>query len=59
MYSFEDRMRAVRLYIQYDCGAPATVRELGCPKAKVLRSWHTEYVASDVNRYRKLAFVGA
>ena len=46
MYSFEDRMRAVRLYIQYDCGAAATVRELGYPSVKMLRSWHREYVVS-------------
>jgi transposase-like protein len=29
MYSKEDRMKAVKLYIEYDCRAKAVIRELG------------------------------
>jgi len=31
VYSHEDRMKAVRLYIKYDFSAADTVRELGYP----------------------------
>ena len=36
MYSYEDRMKAVKLYIKYDCSAADTVRELGYPNRKML-----------------------
>ena len=29
MYSYEERMRAVQLYIQYDCSPSAVIYELG------------------------------
>jgi len=29
MYSYEERMRAINLYIKYDLSAAATIRELG------------------------------
>lgn len=32
MYSLDERMKAVRLYIQYDFSAAAVMRELGYPK---------------------------
>ncbi|ABI56878.1 IS3 family transposase [Alkalilimnicola ehrlichii MLHE-1] len=44
MYSYEDRMRAVKLYIQYHRSAAATVRELGYPSKKNLRRWHEAYM---------------
>lgn len=43
MYSYEDRMRAVKLYIQYDRSAAATIRELGYPSRKNLDRWYQEY----------------
>lgn len=43
MYSYEDRMRAVKLYIQYDRSAAATMRELGYPSRKNLAIWYEEY----------------
>ena len=43
MYSYEERMRAVLLYIQYDHSASATVRELGYPTTKMLRRWDRDY----------------
>jgi transposase-like protein len=44
MYSYEDRVRAVMLYIKYDKSAAAVIRELGYPSRKNLRRWHSIYV---------------
>ena len=43
MYSYEDRIRAVKLYIKLGESATATVRQLGYPNAKVLKAWYREY----------------
>jgi putative transposase len=43
MYSYEDRIKAVRLYIKYDLSAADTVRELGYPSRKMLVRWYKEY----------------
>ena len=40
MYSREERIRAVELYIEYDKSAAAAIRELGYPDRHTLRSWH-------------------
>lgn len=44
MYSYEDRMRAVKLYIKYDYSVADTIRELGYPSRNGLVRWHNEYV---------------
>lgn len=36
MYSYEDRIRAVELYIKYDLSAADTIKELGYPSYKML-----------------------
>jgi len=44
MYSYEDRMRAVKLYIQYDFSYASVKHELGYPKHQdSLRRWFAEY----------------
>lgn len=43
MYSYQDRLKAVRLYIKYDLCAADTVRELGYPDRKMLVRWYKEY----------------
>lgn len=43
MYSYEERMKAVKLYIQYDRSAAAVIRELGYPNRHVLVQWYKEY----------------
>lgn len=43
MYSYEDRIKAVELYIKYDLSAADTVRELGYPSRKMLVRWYKEY----------------
>jgi len=43
MYSYEDRIRAVRLYIKLGKRLAATIRRLGYPTKNSLKSWHREY----------------
>lgn len=46
MYSYEERMKAVRIYMQYDHRATAAMRKLGYPTRKSLREWHREFLES-------------
>jgi len=43
MYSYEERMKAVKLYVKYDLCAADTVRELGYPNRKMLVRRYKEY----------------
>ena len=43
MYSYEDRMRAVALYIKLGMRVKATIRELGYPTKNALKGWYREY----------------
>lgn len=43
MYSYEDRIRAVRLYIKLGKRTGSTIRQLGYPTKNALKSWHREY----------------
>ncbi|RBO88514.1 IS3 family transposase [Pseudochrobactrum asaccharolyticum] len=43
MYSYEDRMRAVALYIKLGKRAKATIRQLGYPSKNALKGWCNEY----------------
>lgn len=43
MYSYEDRIRAVELYIKLGKRIAATIRQLGYPTKNALKSWHLEY----------------
>ena len=43
MYSYEERMRAVELYIKLGKRLQATIRELGYPTKNALKAWHREY----------------
>ena len=52
MYSYEERMKAVKLYIKYDLCAADTIRELGYPSRKMLVRWYKEYQeTSDLHRH--------
>lgn len=46
MYSYEDRIRAVKLYIELGKCTGATIRKLGYPTKNALKSWHREYEQS-------------
>lgn len=51
MYSYEDRIRAMQLYIKYGKRTAAVIRELGYPSRKNLRRWYRAYVeAGDLPR---------
>ena len=43
MYSHEDRLSAVQLYIKLDKRIGLTIRQLGYPTKNALLSWHREY----------------
>lgn len=43
MYSYEDRIRAVKLYIKLGKRVAATIRQLGYPTKNALKSWHQTY----------------
>ena len=43
MYSYEDRIRAVELYIKLGKRIRATIRQLGYPTKNSLKDWHREY----------------
>ena len=46
MYSYEDRIRAVKLYIKLGKRTHPTIRQLGYPTKSALKSWHREYERS-------------
>ena len=43
MYSYEDRIRAVKLYIKLDKRIAATLIQLGYPTKNALKTWYGEY----------------
>jgi transposase-like protein len=43
MYSYDDRIRAVNLYIKLGKRAATTIRLLGYPSQKYLRQWYLIY----------------
>lgn len=43
MYSYEDRIRAVKLYIELGQRVAATIHQLGYPTKNALKSWHREF----------------
>ena len=43
MYSYEDRIRAVRLYIKLGKRTSAAIRQLGYPTINALKSWYRQY----------------
>ncbi|UIF87953.1 IS3 family transposase (plasmid) [Cupriavidus necator] len=45
MYSYEDRIRAVKLYFKYGGKTATVVRELGYPSGKNLKRWVHIYQA--------------
>lgn len=44
MYSYEDRIRAVELYIKLGLRVRPTIRQLGYPSKNALKGWHREYL---------------
>lgn len=46
MFSHEERIKAIQLFLKYDCSYAATIRELGYPSVSALRQWYKEYLVS-------------
>jgi putative transposase len=46
MYSYEDRLRAVRLYLKLGKRVGLTIRQLGYPTKNSLKAWHLEFERS-------------
>lgn len=46
MYSHEQRMKAVELYIKYDFYEAKVIRELGYPTFNMIPVWYAEYLAN-------------
>lgn len=44
MYSYEERMRAVNLYLQNGHKASKVIDELGYPERHMLHLWYKEYI---------------
>jgi transposase-like protein len=55
MYSYEDRIRAVKLYIKLGKRLRATIRQLGYPTKNSLIGWYREYERSQRPASRLLA----
>ena len=47
MYSYDDRLRAVRLYIKLGKRVGLTIRQLGYPTKNALKSWYRELTPAD------------
>jgi transposase-like protein len=43
MYSYDDRLRAVELYIKLGKRVGPTIRQLGYPTKNALKAWHQAY----------------
>lgn len=43
MYSYQERMKAVKLYIKYEHSLASVIQELGYPSSKALYKWFKEY----------------
>lgn len=42
MHSYEERMKAVQLFIKYDLSVADTIRDLGYPTRNTLIRWYNE-----------------
>lgn len=55
MYTFEERMKAVELYIQSGYSEGIVIRTLGYPSYTALRNWYKEYLSSMQPVHQSLA----
>ena len=42
MFSHEERVKAIQLFLKYDCSYASTIHELGYPSVGALRKWYKE-----------------
>ena len=53
MFFHEERVKAIQLFLKYDCSYAATIHELGYPSVGALRKWYKEYLISGELHSRK------
>lgn len=46
MFSHGERVKAIQLFLKYDCSYTATIRDLGYPSVGALREWYRDYLKS-------------
>lgn len=46
MFFHEERVKAIQLFLKYDCSYAATIRKLGYPSVGALRQWYKEYLVT-------------
>ena len=56
MYSYEERMRAVRLFLKCDKSRMAVINELGYPSRVQLMNWYREYMFFAIKIFRNSRF---
>lgn len=44
MYTYDERLRAVKLYLKFGKRSRATIRQLGYPTKNSLRNWYQEFL---------------
>ncbi|OTO50224.1 hypothetical protein A5814_002872 [Enterococcus faecium] len=44
MFSHEERVKAIQLFLKYDCSYAANIRKLGYPSVGALHQWYKEYL---------------
>ena len=53
MYTEEEKLRAVQLYIKYDLSTNSVIREIGYPSRNMLPRWYKEYIKTGTLRCSK------
>jgi putative transposase len=53
MFSYEDRLRAVQLYLKLGKRIAATIQQLGYPTKNTLKGWHREFLQNQDLRVHK------
>lgn len=56
MYSYSDRIRAIKFYIKCGFNAAYTVRKLGYPDATSIKHWYKEYCNNDDLHSKKIKY---
>ncbi|WP_411268846.1 hypothetical protein [Enterococcus sp. OL5] len=44
MFSHEERVKAIQLFLKYDCSYTTSIRELDYPSVGALRKWYKKYL---------------
>lgn len=57
MYTHAERMKVVKLYVQYGRNMARVIREFGYPSRQILYNWYREFVANgDLRKDAELGY---